>query len=360
MSDGQDTIWPLEPHTRAKHGVLTAYLKAWVPILSRQAERLGIKNRPLRIIDGFAGPGIYEEGEYGSPILALRTILDGQVDLSMRIRFMFIEKDKKRHDSLQAQIDLLEDEIDKSSQVDTVKSVNAECEPTLIAELNKCRDSNIKPGPAFFFLDQFGYSHVSMNLIERIMSNSQCEVFTYLHWKRMNPYLTDPTKWEAIHSAFGSTGWKAVLDLPLENRATFMREKYKASLRDKAGAKYTWHIAMCDENHTLTHWLFFCTNNLRGLEEMKKAMWSVDRRGCFQFSDKDNPDQFELFENYSDQHLASDIRRTFAGCTLTVGQIKEFVLTETPEYRFKRALKIMESSEKLSPVNPPHGRRKHR
>ena len=137
-----------------------------------------------------------------------------------------------------------------------------------------------------------------------------------------------------------------------------MREKYKEELRDKAGAKYTWHIAMCDANHTLTHWLFFCTNNLRGLEEMKKAMWSVDKSGCFQFSDKDNPNQFELFENYSDRHLASDIRQEFKNRTITVKQIKKFVLTETPEYRFKSSLKIMENAGQLNLVETPPSRRK--
>jgi len=27
-------VWPLEPHTRAKHEILRRYLQAWTPILS--------------------------------------------------------------------------------------------------------------------------------------------------------------------------------------------------------------------------------------------------------------------------------------------------------------------------------------
>ena len=101
MSDNLPTVWPLEPHTEAKHAILISYLKAWAAIFSRQGEALGIEGGPLRFIDGFAGPGIYDKGEPGSPILALNAILDHEVELSAKVRFLFIEKDRRRFESLQ-------------------------------------------------------------------------------------------------------------------------------------------------------------------------------------------------------------------------------------------------------------------
>ena len=195
-----------------------------------------------------------------------------------------------------------------------------------------------------------------MDLIKQIMSHDMCEVFTYLHWNQLNPYLSDETKWNAIDSAFGGSEWKEVLNLPQIDRPTFMRERYKAGLRDKANTEYTWHIEMRDEHDRLSHWLFFCTNNIRGLEEMKRAMWSVDDSGCFYFSSKDNPDQFNWFKNYSDDDLTSAIRDGLSGQTISVGKIKEFVLTETPSHLFKTSLKAMENEGWLTPVNPPEGR----
>ena len=53
MASTKDTVWELEPHTRAKHEILKRYLQAWVPILS-----LGRFPKVL-YVDGFAGPGIY-------------------------------------------------------------------------------------------------------------------------------------------------------------------------------------------------------------------------------------------------------------------------------------------------------------
>ena len=55
------TVWPLEPHTRAKHEILRRYLEAWSAILSLG----GFKT--IAYVDGFAGPGLYDNGEDGSP-----------------------------------------------------------------------------------------------------------------------------------------------------------------------------------------------------------------------------------------------------------------------------------------------------
>ena len=62
-------LWPLEPHTRGKHLVLKSYLDAWFPIM-------GSWNGRILFIDGFAGPGEYEGGEEGSPLIALRSLKD--------------------------------------------------------------------------------------------------------------------------------------------------------------------------------------------------------------------------------------------------------------------------------------------
>lgn len=76
MSGISSPVWPLEPHTRAKHEILRRYLAAWFPILSKWSGR-------IIYLDGFAGPGVYSDGEDGSPVIALQTA----VDHVMRPRF---------------------------------------------------------------------------------------------------------------------------------------------------------------------------------------------------------------------------------------------------------------------------------
>ena len=80
------TLWPLGEHTPGKHLVLQGYLKAWYPILGMTQDR-------IVFIDGFAGPGEYEGGEPGSPIIALRTLKQhaAKMRFSAEVRFLFVE-----------------------------------------------------------------------------------------------------------------------------------------------------------------------------------------------------------------------------------------------------------------------------
>src|SRR5580704_5033889 len=86
MAAPRQTIWPLEPHTRAKHEILKRYLQAWMVILSQG------RFPEILYIDGFAGPGEYSGGEVGSPIIALDTALAFRPPLTSQVHFLFVEQ----------------------------------------------------------------------------------------------------------------------------------------------------------------------------------------------------------------------------------------------------------------------------
>jgi hypothetical protein len=115
---------------------------------------------------------------------------------------------------------------------------------------------------------------------------------------------------------------------------------------------------MFDKMGVPLYWLLFCTNSLRGLEEMKKAMWTVDRSGEFRFSDKESPDQLKLLDESFDQNwLAGELQAGLAGRTLSAMEIKEHVLVETPCYLFKAGLKSLETKGKATVAAAPAGRK---
>jgi hypothetical protein len=175
----------------------------------------------------------------------------------------------------------------------------------------------------------------------------------------MNQFISDHTKWSSISTAFGNNQWKKALDLPANKRPLFILNTYRNALITNAHAKYVWHFAMADKDAKLLYWLFFCTNSSRGLEEMKKAMWKVDPTGGFRFSDKDDPSQLNLFRACTDEILAHELSSSLKGRTLTISQIGEFVLTQTPAYSYKTALKFLEKKEKSIEVkNAPENRRR--
>lgn len=366
MSDDLPTIWEREEHTKAKHLILTSYLKAWAAIMARQAEKIGRSKSTLLFVDGFAGPGVYESPSYdeeirdGSPILALKAILEHEVQLSIPMRFDFIERDPERFKSLEKIVIDMKSTWEESKRIHSVKCFQKDCESTISSWIEYCEKSGSKLGPAFFFLDQFGYSQVSMNLINSIMRYPMCETFIYLNWDRMNQFLSDQSKWPGIDKAFGGDEWRAIFQKDTSEKPRFMQEIYKKNLQAKAQIKYVWAFTMSDKHEKLLHWLFFCTNNRRGIEEMKKAMWQVDSSGFFGFSDKTGLDQMNLLSSYTDAQLSNDIGEHFSGRVVTVGEVEEYVLTETPAYKHKAALKLMEKSEppRLTVVDPPPDRKR--
>jgi len=357
MNDNLPTVWDAEPHTRAKHAILKKYLQAWMAILSHQSSLLPKGSKSILYVDGFAGPGVYKGGEEGSPIVAIRAAAEHTGNLRVPVRLLFVELDPARFQSLQLQLAKLQPMIGASRQVAGADARQGDCTEVLSEIVDNPNQFGGKFGPAMVFLDQFGYSQVPIALVAKIMAWDQCEVLSFLNWDHLDRFLKDPTKAAGITGAFGSDDWKHAIPMPGDKRRTFLLKLYRDALITRGGSKYVLDFAMYGKNNTLLYWLFFSTNHIRGLEEMKKAMWSEDKSGGFRFSDRDQPGQLLLLKGFDDEWLADELSRRLAGKTLTVEEVKTFVLTETPCYLFKGALKRLEKNSKLLPVAPPVGRK---
>jgi three-Cys-motif partner protein len=354
MSDSLPTVWPADQHTLAKHRILKGYLDAWMPILANQSRKVGAVSHSIKYIDGFAGPGIYENGQKGSPVLALDAARDHSQQFHVPVEFIFIENDRARWEVLKGEIKPYQAQPRNTIIRDPILD---DCESALNRMLDEHDRSKRPFGPALVFLDQFGYSCVSMSLLKRIMSNPQCEVLTFLFWRDLNRFITDPNKVEAIRRAFGGDAWMPATELSGDKRTKLMHEIYLRSLREQGQARYVWPFSMCDSAGQLLYWLFFCSNNLHGLREMKRAMLKVDETGTFTFSDRDGLGQMALCRSIDNKELGDRISRHFAGRTVTVDEIEEYVLTETPCVNFKKPLGALERAGVGRAISPPAGRR---
>ena len=92
------------PHTAAKHMLLKRYLDRWFPILGKYNQR-------MNYIDGFAGPGEYEDGEPGSPLLAIEAakhhVENGTLAPNVNVNFIFVEANPDYSRHLQGKLDTL-------------------------------------------------------------------------------------------------------------------------------------------------------------------------------------------------------------------------------------------------------------
>lgn len=347
MADTLETVWPAEPHTLAKHDIITSYLGAWLHIMSHQ----NAKMRPPRdifFIDGFAGPGVYTGGEDGSPVLAIKAAINHDHCFPTPIHYLFIEKDADRCAILRENLNRMSAAVQGSGRIAEIHLEKGDCAQVLSSEIDHYTERGRKFGPALVFLDQFGYSDVPMSLIEQVMSCPQCEVFTYLNYSGLNRFFTDPTKDAARTAAFGTEEWREAAAMDGWRRQQFLLKLYKHCLARNGGTSYVWDFAMADADGRPLYWLFFCTQNIRGLEEMKRAMWSVDKTGGFRFSDDSNPDQLQLLEMFGDNWLADFLPKRLAGQRMAVGQLKTYVLTETPCYKYANVMKTLVKEGKVT------------
>ncbi|MCH7989021.1 MAG: three-Cys-motif partner protein TcmP [Planctomycetes bacterium] len=366
MSDSLPTVWPAKQHTFAKHAILRGYLEAWFPILSRQSailqRQFNMSSKgEILFIDAFAGPGEYENGEPGSPIIALRTASQHEVQFPFPIRLLFIEKNKARFANLQKVIEKEQIHGEKSQSIILNDPKCGDCDDILNDLMNHYEKRAIKFGPCLAFMDKFGFSGVSMKLISRIMKNSECEIFTLLEYQGMNRFIQDESKADALTRAFGGDEWRDAQNLPETEQRRFLIKKYIEAIKARGNTKYVCHFTMFDQDGRVLYWLIFCTNSLRGLEEMKKAMWKVDKSGECRFSDQEKPDQLSLMEvSFTQSWLAEVLGKEFKKKTLTAMQVKEYVLTETPCHKFKQALSELESGKEsyIDVINAPADRKR--
>lgn len=332
MTVPTETIWPLDPHTAAKHEVLKLYLQAWFPILNSAHNR-------VIYVDGFCGPGRYTGGEEGSPLVVLKLAANHIKTLTGDIIFWFIDQDKDRVNHLKSELAALS--IPSNFKA---TASHGRFDEKLKELLDRIDARNAQLAPTFIFIDPFGFSGVPYSLVKRAQEKPRCEVLVTFMVDSINRWLTHPDEKVRNHIAeiFGTTDCFTIKDSP--HRIEELRDLYQEQL-EKA-SKYVRYFEMRDKTDRVVYLLFFGTNHRLGHIKMKEAMWAVDPDGDFSFSDATNPGQQVLFGDDQTSLLWPTLRAAFAGREVLTNEIKEFVEDKTAflDKHMKAALKEHEDS----------------
>jgi three-Cys-motif partner protein len=340
MPSIKSTIWSIDPHTQAKHEILRNYLKAWFPILGTTAGR-------IIYLDGFAGPGIYKGGEEGSPIIAIKTARDHVLRSKFKaeIIFWFIERDSNRATKLK---EVLQDRFPSLPDKMSYEVEGAEFAPTLESVLDEMEEKGARLAPTFAFLDPFGFSGLPMELIQRFLTYKKCEVLITFMSGFVNRF-PDDIRERVLNDLYGTPKWKKVNEIKnSEERRNFLIGLYKEQL-NKNGAKYVLSFEMVGKTRQVIYDLVFGTKHRRGLEVMKEAMWGIDTRGTYRFSDTTDVNQ-KYLTDYSESHWVPDAARRvfkkFRGKTVPIEEVEDYIWVKTP---FKFRKKILIHLEKAEP-----------
>jgi three-Cys-motif partner protein len=346
----RETIWPIEPHTNAKHKILRKYLDAWFPILNTYNQR-------IVYVDGFSGPGRYTGGEPGSPIIAFESARSHRAKLAGELIFLFIEERSDRADHLKGEL----------AKLDCPDHFKIKVEQGLFAEklgkvLNELEADRSQIAPTFALIDPFGFSGIPYGLIQRLLSKDKCEVLITFMVDSINRWLEHPEENIRSHIAdtFGTEEAFAIAQTP-GDRVTALRNLYQKQLEKTA--KFVRYFELRDRDGRVIYHLFFATNNALGHLKMKEAMWTVDPLGEFSFSDSTNPNQEVLFPDSSANPLVGHLASKFRGTgPIPVRQVETYVLDGTPYLRkhMGEALTQLESSGQIKVAETKRDGKKRR
>lgn len=278
-------VWPIDEHTRGKHLVLGYYLDAWLPIL-------GSTHGRVIFIDGFAGPGRYEGGEPGSPVIAIRAV---KAHLARRASwdatFLFVEADADRCTVLREEV-----EREKAGMPATAH-FDVECgefAPTLTDFLNQLDVATFTVAPSFMMVDPFGISGAPMAVIQRFLRLPKAEVLVTFMVDFIDRFDETGEFPPHLDELYGAHAW-ATIDTT-RSKATRL-DAYCGLYRDQLKAAGATQVLRFDlySGNRLVYALFHASKHPLACQRMKEALWSADPSGDLAFRGSRSGQQSLLF-----------------------------------------------------------------
>lgn len=323
MAVPKEAVWERDPHTAAKHDLLKRYLEAWAPILLSRHD-------VISYAEGFAGAGVYKQGEPGSPVIAYEVFAEALHRFPKRMRVILMEEDARRVKALQHQMELVRSrQMENIAQQMAVDIRHGDFHPAL---LQKLRSIGALGKPLFVLLDSFGGPDIPFSLLQELGRHPRTEVLVTFEPAFLTRFAESHDGHRQLgNAAFGSQEWQAVFQQPSSHKFTFLREQYRATLR-QAGFTHTLYFEMIDEGNRKLY-LIFGTQHELGLEKMKDAMWKVDPSYGVRYRDPRDTQQ-QLLELVFEPDTAP-LRRILhdfiskAPAGRTIPELKRYALLET-------------------------------
>ena len=318
----------------AKHQLLEKYLAGWFPILASWHGR-------VLYIDCHAGRGRHDTGDEGSPILALRLLLEhklrARILSSTEVHFFLFEIDQKNYSELCSQIHAFGD-LPKNI---FVHPYQGDYESHLNATIQQLRANRLQLAPSFAFVDPYGFS-VSMAFLNDLLSFPRCELLINFMYRYIDMAIHQEVQAGNMDALFGCSEWRTLVSIEDPS----LRAQATISLFSRQlAAQHVTHMHMMGDNNALKYVLIHATNHERGRQLMKQAVWTVTPEGAFAAHEGHSPDQLVLIVPEPDlRPLQRSLKAAFDGQTIRLGRLYKWLLPQIylPKH-LHQALKALQS-----------------
>ncbi len=264
-----------------KHHLIQEYLNGWFPKLGTWAGR-------IVYLDTHSGRGTHTTGQYGSPIVALRTLLDHSYRSKLLEKseavFVFIEQDADNMRQLRNEIA----QLGPLPRKVNVKTIESDCFSAIREIIDYHKQPNRDLAPSFVFVDPYGFK-IPGEILKELMSFPRVELFINLMWRELDMAIQQPNVFGSIlNSIFGGEHWQEEINAESsDDRADQAVELIKRLTK----SKWSTYLRMCGDNDTTRYVLLHLTDHDAGRDLMKDCVWKMCPDGRLLVRKNDNPAQ---------------------------------------------------------------------
>jgi three-Cys-motif partner protein len=317
--------------SKVKAQIVFKYVQSWGRVLSDYQRRIG-RMPELAYVDLFSGPGMYGDGTSSTPMLVLKAAAeDSKIGNALRTFFN----------------DLKEENVvalaEATAELPGIRALRFEPQRfNEEATLGLIKKMGIPSGiPRLYFLDQFGYKHVTLAMIQNLMDD-WAECIFFFNYRRVIAAIDNPAMVQNMLALFGSAErLRALKDELAPARNASAREQVVMShliavLRD-AGVKHVQPFSFkVEDSQRSTHHLIFLSNHPKGYTIMRDIMaregtQSKDGLPYLSYIQKQVPQSLDLFPVDWVAVLGAELCHQFQGQTLT---LEELFVTHSPGNSF--------------------------
>lgn len=277
----------LDIHGEAKHGILREYIISYLKVVCQQQRMPEFK---IALVDGFSGGGVYKGGEEGSPLVLLRAVDEAEflinnsrtptARINIRANHYFVEKNSHNYIYLRESIKNSEykSRIDK-----TLFLYEGEFRQHLRTVVNHIRQTAPRGGGgAIFFLDQTGYTDVSIQDIQYIRTNlPQSEIIVTVGIDWLIDFIEDEARLRSITRSMGISQYLDINEIvrikkekPVEWRSV-IESRFSVAFQEAAQYRFFVPFFIEPQYGHRGYWLLHLSSNVRAHNVMMEGVWSM-------------------------------------------------------------------------------------
>jgi len=314
--------------SRIKASIVAEYFPRYCNIINK------IPQKEIRYLDLFSGPGMYDDGNFSTPLLIAKACAEDP-KLTQIVHLFF--NDNKYSDQLKSNFDK---HFPSGTFSFTPRFANKTVGESEQIYKYLTRESTLtkNPYPTLLFFDPWGYKGIDTLALAKFLEHWGNEIFLFVNIKRIHAAIENDKFDELMQLLFPSTisrirrdrRYEAVsvydrLNLIMSNLAM----EFKSAVKDKL-----YHCAFKfqeEDSNATSHYIIHFTKHPKGFELVKQIYYDFDNIGAN--LERDNTYTFDakmmdskqnslfVFGDLNIASLSKKLEIEYKGKTLTAKQL---------------------------------------